>query len=410
VALTARKSVALACLLAPFLWVSLEFLRTHLPIIGFPWNLTGYAASGSLALLQLTPVTGIYGLSFLIAAYSSLLAYAVIVRTPLAWKSAVVTTVVLILVAVGGGYLVPKQTPRFIAHLVQTNFPQSEQYPGNWLELHAGELQELERISVDSARKTPGLIVWPEVPAPFSFQAPAFAALATHIARDSGSDFLVGVVDLKRDPHGQWLYFNSAVLLNPSGQRTFAYDKIHLVPFGEYVPLRNWLTFANKLTADISDFTAGSTYGVGHLGSVETYAPSAGPTFGVFICYEAIFPGEIRQFAANGAQLLINVSNDGWFGRSAAPAQHVMMARVRAVESRRWLLRDTNNGYTVTVDPYGRVVASMATDVRGELDAPYDFRSDLTPYARFGDWFSWLCVLVSVAVIVLVFRRRERAH
>ncbi len=89
--------------------------------------------------------------------------------------------------------------------------------------------------------------------------------------------------------------------------------------------------------------------------------------------------------------MLINISNDGWFGRSAAPAQHLMMARVRAVENRRWLLRDTNNGYTVSVDPYGRIVAQLATDIRGELDAPYDFRSDLTPYARFGDWFAWLC-------------------
>jgi apolipoprotein N-acyltransferase len=406
VALAARKSAALACLLAPFLWVSLEFLRTHLPIIGFPWNLTGYAASGSLALLQLTPVTGIYGLSFLIAAYSSLLAYAVIARAPRAWKSVVVATVVLILVAVGGGYLVPKQTPRFIAHLVQTNFPQSEQYPANWLEIHAAELQELERISVDAARKTPGLIVWPEVPAPFSFQAPAFAALAARIARDSGGDFLVGVVDWKHDPDGQGIATNSSVLLDRYGRRTFAYDKIHLVPFGEYVPLRRWLTFASRLTADISDFTPGYIYAVGHLHGIETYVPSGGPTFGVFICYEAIFPGEIRQFAANGAQLVINVSNDGWFGRSAAPEQHVMMARVRAVESRRWLLRDTNNGYTVSVDPYGRVVASMATDIRGELDAPYDFRSDLTPYVRFGDWFSWLCVLVSAALFVLALKRK----
>jgi apolipoprotein N-acyltransferase len=409
VALASRKSAALACVLAPSLWVSLEFLRTHLPIIGFPWNLTGYAASGSLALLQLTPLTGIYGLSFLIAAYSSLLAYAVIARTQRAWKSVIVVTAVIILVAAGGGYLVPRETPRFIAHLVQTNFPQSEQYPANWLEIHAGELDELERISVDAARKAPGLIVWPEVPAPFTFHESTFAALATRIARDSGTDFLVGVVDWKHDAQGQWIASNSAVLLNPSGKRTFTYDKIHLVPFGEYVPLRRWLTFANKLTADISDFTPGTVYGLGHLQSVETYVPSAGPTFGVFICYEAIFPGEIRQFAANGAQLLINISNDGWFGRSAAPAQHVMMSRVRAVESRRWLLRDTNNGYTVSVDPYGRVVASLATDVRGELDAPYDFRRDLTPYARFGDWFSWLCVLMSVALVVRALRRKSTA-
>jgi apolipoprotein N-acyltransferase len=406
VALAARKSAALACLLAPFLWVSLEFLRTHLPIIGFPWNLTGYAARGSLALLQLTPLTGIYGLSFLIAAYGSLLAYAVIVRTPRVWKYVATATALLILVALGGGYLVPKQTPRFIAHLVQTNFPQSEQYPPDWLEIHAGELQELERMSVDAARKTPGLIVWPEVPAPFSFQESTFAALAMRIARDSGNDFLVGVVDWKRGPDGQGIASNSAVLLDRYGRRTFTYDKIHLVPFGEYVPLRRWLTFASRLTADISDFTPGRIFVVGHLHGVETYVPSAGPTFGVFICYEAIFPGEVREFTAKGAQLLINISNDGWFGRSAAPAQHVMMARVRAVESRRWLLRDTNNGYTVSVDPYGRVVASIVTDVRGELDAPYDFRSDLTPYVRFGDWFSWLCVLVSVALIVLALKRK----
>src|SRR5271156_1841253 len=132
VALAARKSVALACLLAPFVWVSLEFLRTHLPIIGFPWNLTGYAASGSLALLQLTPVTGIYGLSFLIAAYSSLLAYAILTGMNRAWKAVLITTAALILIAFGGAYLVPAATPHHVAHLVQTNFPQSESYPPDW--------------------------------------------------------------------------------------------------------------------------------------------------------------------------------------------------------------------------------------------------------------------------------------
>jgi apolipoprotein N-acyltransferase len=123
--------------------------------------------------------------------------------------------------------------------------------------------------------------------------------------------------------------------------------------------------------------------------------------FSAFICYEAVFPGEVRKFTANGAELLINMSNDGWFGRSAAPAQHLMMARVRAVENRRWLLRDTNNGFTVSVDPYGRIVKKLAPDIRGELDAPYDFRSGLTPYARFGDWFPWLCVFGSL-ILVLV--------
>jgi apolipoprotein N-acyltransferase len=398
-ALTSKRSVALACALAPFLWVTLEFVRTHLPYIGFPWNLTGYAASGSLTLLQLTPITGIYGLSFLIAAYGSLLAYAVIRRTQRSWNIAYATILVLILVSFVGPHFIPRDAPQHVAHLIQTNFPQSEHYPSDWLQVHAGELDELEHISVETVKKNPGLIVWPEVPAPFSLQDPAFAVRMTRIAQESGTEFLVGVVDWRKDSQGQWIASNSAVLLDASGRRIFTYDKIHLVPFGEYVPLRRWITFAGRLTADIADFTPGSIYRVGNL---------PGGTFGTFICYEAIFPGEIRRFAANGAQLLINISNDGWFGRSAAPAQHLMMSRVRAVESRRWLLRATNNGYTAAIDPYGRIVASLATDIRGELEAPYGFRSDLTPYARFGDWFAWLCVIASVGLLGFAFVKRAK--
>lgn len=130
-------------------------------------------------------------------------------------------------------------------------------------------------------------------------------------------------------------------------------------------------------------------------------------TFGVFICYEAIFPAEVREFTRNGAQLLINISNDGWFGRSAAPAQHLVMARVRAVENRRWLLRDTNNGFTASIDPYGRVVAELPVDVRTELNAPYDFRTGITPYVRFGDWFAWLCILASLAILTVAILQRD---
>jgi apolipoprotein N-acyltransferase len=400
VALASRKSNALACALAPCLWVTLEFGRTHLPIIGFPWNLTGYAASGNLTLVQLTPLTGIYGLTFVIAAYGSLLAYAILAGTQRAWKTLLVVTAALILIAAGGRYLVPKAAPDHIAHLVQTNFPQSEHYPADWLEIHAGEMEQLERISIDAAQRVPGLIVWPEVPAPFSLQEPQFEQRAVRIAREGQNYFLVGVVDWKPDRDKKWIASNSAVLLDATGQRQFTYDKIHLVPFGEYVPLRNWIKFAGRLTADISDFTPGTEYRVGQL---------PGGKFGTFICYEAIFPGEVRQFTANGAELLINISNDGWFGRSSAPAQHLMMARVRAVESRRWLLRDTNNGFTAAIDPYGRIVASLPTDIRSELDAPYAFRSDVTPYARFGDWFSWLCVVASLGLIGFCLTKRREA-
>jgi len=399
VALASKKGPALACGLAPFLWVAVEFLRTHLPIIGFPWNLTGYAASGNLALVQFTAVTGIYGLSFVVAGYGALLAYAILVGRQRSWKAVIAATGVLILIAFGGGYFVPQARARFVAHLVQTNFPQSYEYPPDWMPRHAADLDQLEQISIDAAKQEPGLIVWPEVPAPFSLQDPNFAARAERIAREGGQNFLVGVEDWQHDAAGKFVATNSAVLLSPSGERLFTYDKIHLVPWGEYVPLRHLLSFAGKLTADIGDFTPGTEYRVGTL--------PGGGTFGAFICYEATFPGAVRQFTRNGAELLINMSNDGWFGRSAAPAQHVMMARVRAVENRRWLLRDTNNGFTVDVDPYGRTVASFPTDIRGELDAPYDFRSGLTPYARFGDWFAWLCVIVSIVLTAVAVAQLE---
>lgn len=390
VALASRKSPFWACLLAPCLWVAVEFLRSNMPVIGFPWNLIGYAASGNLALVQLTAVTGIYGLSFVVAGFGAFLAYAILAGTQRAWKSLLLTAAGLVLIAFGGGYFVPRATPHYVAHLVQTNFEQYYNYPRNWMQLHAQALDQLHDISVDAARRRPGLIVWPEVPAPFTFQNPDFAVRAERIAQDSGSDFLVGIVDWRRSAGQPWQATNSATLLNPAGQRVFTYDKIHLVPFGEYVPFRRWLSFAGSLVSDIGDFTPGREYSVGRL---------PGGKFGVYICYEGVFPGLVRHFTARGAQVLINISDDGWFGRSSASAQHVMMERVRAVENRRWLLRDTNNGYTVDVDPYGRTVAELPPDIRGQLDAPYGFRSEMTPYARFGNWFAWLCVLASIALV-----------
>jgi len=401
-----RSSASRGFAAAPFLWIALEFGRTHLPAIGFPWNLLGYAASENLGLLQLVSLTGIYGLSFLVAAYNALLACVLVGsgrrrRAVAAW---LVVTTALVVVAVFGGRFIPVPHPRYVAHLVQTDFPQSASYPPDWMERHAAELDELERLSVAAGEKSPGLVVWPEVPAPFSLEDARFAARAEELARASHSDFLVGVVEWRLGPHGGLAPYNSAALLDVSGRRVFLYDKIYLVPFGEYVPLRRWLTFAKHLTAEVGDFQPGSEYKVG------TIANAGGGKFGVFICYEAIFPAEVRRFVTNGADLLVNLSNDGWFGRSAGPEQHVAMARVRAAENRRWLLRDTNNGYTTAIDPYGRYVARLATDIRGELDAPYDFRSDMTLYARWGDWLAWLCAAASLCFVGARLASPERSR
>jgi apolipoprotein N-acyltransferase len=391
VAIASRRSKLLACILAPFLWTAVEYFRTNLWIFGSSWDLSGYPITRNLAFMQLASVTGIYGLCFLVAAFGSLVAYAVMVPAKRNWVIVAVATAALILTALIGPGLVPVATPQYTAHLVQTNFPQSESYPPDWMAVHAGDMAQLAQISITAAKDKPGLIVWPEVPAPFSLQDQAFAQFASGIAQKSNDYFLVGVVDWKQDVNGKFLASNTAVLLDPAGRRIFSYDKIHLLPFGEYVPLRGWLTFAKRLTADISDFTPGATETVGQLPEGK---------FGAFICYEAIFPSEVRIFTARGAQLLITISNDGWFGRSSAPEQHMMMARVRAVENRRWLLRDTNNGYTESIDPYGRTIAQLPLDIRGQLDAPYGVRSDLSPYVRWGDWFSFLSMIVSAALIL----------
>ncbi len=401
----ARRDKSLAVMAVPFLWVALELARARMPDIAFPWNLLGYAAAGNLALVQLSSITGIYGLSFVVAAYNtvvvwltrSLMGSGGQSRWPLPAAVLAVFTVVLLGLVLIGPRFVPGAYPSQTAHLVQTNLPQSMEYPANWDALHAGDMSELDRISIAAGQKDHGLVVWPEVPAPFSLTQADFAHRAQEIARNSGSDFLLGVVGWAPGAAGRLAAYNSAAMLDPQGREEFQYDKIHLVPFSEYVPWRDFFWFAKNLTGLAGDFRSGTRYAVGEL---------PGGHFSVFICYEAVFPSEVRRFVLDGANLLINLSNDGWFGRSSAPAQHLRMATVRAVEHRRWLLRDTNNGYTVSVDPYGRIVARLPADVRGELEAPYDFRSDTTFYTRWGDWLPELCAIIGVMLLFLAALRR----
>lgn len=387
-----RRHRRRALLGAPLLWVVLEFARTHMPHIGFPWNLLGYALGDELVLRQLAAWTGIYGVSLLVAAANALLVWLIVEwhQRSVRVMAVVVLGLFLFITKIGRAW-VPTESPHALAHLVQPNLPQSTTGAADWYTRHATDLEELIRLSITVASASPGLVVWPEVPAPFSLQDARFAGPAQTVARNSRSFFLVGVIEWRPKASGEMAAFNSAVLLDPTGQRVFTYDKIQLVPFGEYVPKRNWLGFAEPIVGGIGDFARGSDYAVGRL---------PGGHFGVFICYEAIFPNEVRRFVTRGAELLINLSNDGWFGRSAAPDQHLAMARFRAIENRRWLLRATNNGHTVVIDPYGRIRARLSTDVCGTLSAPFAFRSDSTLYTRFGDWVAWLSLASGLLLFV----------
>lgn len=402
-----RRSVELACLGAPFVWVTFEFVRGHLPEISFPWNLLGYPAAWNLALVQVTTVTGIYGLSFVVAAFNALLAWSDVAASPKPRRRIMILGLAascLVMVMLGGPRLVPQPFAGHFARAIQLNFPETPSYASDWFAAHSGDLDEVERLSLAPSIYKPDLLVWPEAPAPFSYQDSQFASRAESLARRFGHPLLAGVIEWKplldssnTVPRAQLVPYNSAILFDARGQRSFSYDKIHLVPFGEYEPFPLIHRVVSSVSSEVGGFRKGSVYGLGQL--------PGGHSFGVFICYEAIFAGEIRRFAANGGQLFINISNDGWFDRSAAAEQHLRMARVRAVENRRWMLRATNNGYTVAFDPYGHILAPIAPDVRGAADLPYDFRNDKTIYTRFGDWFAWLCVLVSVILLAATFRK-----
>jgi apolipoprotein N-acyltransferase len=257
-------------------------------------------------------------------------------------------------------------------------------------------------LSLQPSAHHPDLIIWPEAPAPFSWQDNQFSKRASSLAIRAEHPFLAGVIEWKTEQfssgHIGQAPYNSALLVDPQGQRVFVYDKRHLVPFGEYEPF----PLIHRVVQSVSDEVGGF-----HKGKVAAIGTLPGAyKFGVFICYEAIYPGEIREFAARGANLLINISNDGWFGKSAAGVQHLHMARVRAVENRRWVLRVTNSGITAAIDPYGKVYENIPRDVRGAVDLPYDFRTDTTPYSHFGDWFAWMCVLVSVILLLSTFWKK----
>jgi apolipoprotein N-acyltransferase len=201
-------------------------------------------------------------------------------------------------------------------------------------------------------------------------------------------------VGFSEDEHAYEGY-NSALVFGADGAGVGRYDKIHLVPFGEYVPFRHLLTFARSLTGNVGEMGRGTERKVFILPSQN----GERHRYGVFICYESVFADEVRQFARLGAEVLVNISDDGWYGDTSAPWQHLNMARMRAIENRRWILRDTNNGVTAVIDPYGRVRQSIPRHQADALPAQYGFRQDVTFYTAHGDVFALVCAILGLGLV-----------
>jgi apolipoprotein N-acyltransferase len=238
------------------------------------------------------------------------------------------------------------------------------------------------------------LIVWPEMPAPFEDTDVNFVGRVASVAKMSHAAVLSGVIARAAD--GAPL--NSALLMGPNGVAISRYDKVNLVPFGEFVPWPFGM-LTRKVSTEAGDFEAGRKVIVSSVG---------GHKIGTFICYESVFPSYIRKFAASGAEALFNISNDSWFGRSAARYQHLQIVRMRAAENARWILRATDNGITTAIDPAGRVVRT--TQEYAELAArfPYRYRQERTFYTRYGDWLVALCALIAAGVLMSAVSQARR--
>src|SRR2546427_6074103 len=283
--------------------------------------------------------------------------------------------------------------------LVQTNISLDQP----WTQPDSDQLlDELGKLSTGGNTR-PKLVVWPETPAPFYLNADAgFRARMQAIARRLEAYFLVGYVDAVGEGPS-----NSAGLLAPKGDQVSRYDKMHLVPFGEYVPFKRLLFFAESLTRQVGDFMPGTEYTLSLLDQHR---------IATAICYESIFPDLVRQFVKRGSELIVVITNDGWFGESSAPFQHLRMGVVRSVENRRYMVRVANTGISAIIDPYGRIVGRTPIGVRMVLDGAVRYRSDRTFYTEYGDVFAYANALAAAAIAVAAvydrrrFRGRERKH
>ena len=361
---------------AAAIWTGLE--RTH-GTFGFAWLTLGDAGIETEALARLAPYAGVYALSFALAMINAAVAI-LLLRRPrreLAW-----------LLALPPVYLLPPLPPPSPAEesaaVVQANVEAERAWNAVTERRFHKRMASLSlQAALAPDQPGPAFLLWPELPAPLYYESDArLREIIADVTRAAAAPLLFGAVAFT--PGDAPL--NSAFLVDPAGKLVDRYDKIYLVPFGEFVP--PVFSFVNRITQEAGDFVSGTRVVV---------FPVDGHRVGAFICYESVFPHLVRRFAASGAEVLVNLSNDGYFGRSAARGQHLKIVRMRALENRRWVLRATNDGITAAIDPAGRLVRQLAPHQETAARLEFSYRRDLTPYTRHGDWFAWSCLAAGAA-------------
>jgi apolipoprotein N-acyltransferase len=411
----------------PCLWVTLELIRTY-ALSGMPWGLLGYSQYRQIEIIQIADHMGVYGVSFLIVLVNVALAEFLSWLMPyfrnfrparLPWELAAMAAL-LVTLSWQYGHVTLSETPfsdvprsSITVGVVQPNVDQAVKWDTAYRE---ETLARFDRLTEKLGRAT-DLVVWPEAATPFVFERePVYQLQLMAMANRAQAPILFGSPALRFYPDRRPYLMNSAYLLAPDGQMLGRYDKQHLVPFGEYIPFKSsFLSFLDKLVEGIGDFEAGTGPTVLTLPPKPKAATTgtAGTTlrpinFGVAICYEVIFPNLVRQFAANGAEFLVTVTNDAWFGPSAAASQHFSMVVFRSVENHLAFARSANTGISGFIDPFGRTVEATPIFTEQAVKATMQVWRPYTFYSRHGDVFAYGCAIICALLFLFgIFRSKE---
>ena len=379
----------------PAAWVSLEYSQNYLIFGGFPWLLIGYSQTNCIRLAQIADVTGVLGVSFLILWVNTALAWAWWKRNNVAVAlRPLMVGVAMVLVCLLYGHAELRRwssvDARLHAVLIQPNLALDRPEPRD---VYLRLINDLPGAAAPA-----DLLVLPEAPSPHSFESDrAYRESLQSLARRFSLGMVLNNVS-DEEKTGESRYFNSTYFLDSEGKQTARYDKIHLVPFGEYVPLKKLFFFAESVTKDAGVFSQGNNYVTAEMG---------GHRLNAVICFEAVFPGLVSQFVREGSQLIINQTDDAWYGDSAAPYQHIAIARWRAIENRRYLLRAANSGISAVIEPTGALQTSAGLMQTAVCRGRFSFLAERSLYTRYGDCFAFLCVIIT-CLLALISCRRKR--
>lgn len=391
-------------IVAPALWTGLEYAKSHL-FTGFPWENLAYSQYLYTPLIQIADVTGIYGVSFLIVMVNVIIYDLLVIKHDRRKViKEVIAGCVIIIITYGYGMLMIQHMKKSMKHadsmdvsIIQGNIDQNLKWNSQFQKETIDIYKNLSLAKVASGLM---LIVWPETATPFFFQEMTdMHKKVLDVAKESKSWLLFGSPSYSREEKGI-SFFNSAFLLSPDGQICDKYDKIHLVPYGEYVPLRKLFPFISKIAVGVGDFGEGKGF---YPLSIFNHK------LGVLICYEGIFPEYGRSYKNAGADLLVNITNDAWFGMTSAPYQHLSMTTFRAVESRLYVVRAANTGISAVIDPTGKITTRTNLFKKISLHETIQFMNDKTFYMLYGDIFVYLCLLTIFFYILISIRRKGNA-